>query len=353
MEKIILSIFLIFILFPISSGFSAEYTDNKPTLSVVLTSDSPFVYQDNEGYTVVIGEIENKNKLTSVANVRVHVNFYDNVNSEPVDIAEGGTLMQVITPLGKSPYMIKSNSKDLDISQASVSLVGFNPSPSKSNQLSVELSDVTLGHTLNFSGVLKNGAAPIHNATVYLAFYDNFIPPRIIGISTISIGDANSSEIVPFSFNEKISTRAVGFTLLSDSNVFYSNPVDVKIPELTTKLVTISNVSVLDSEGKSFSDIKVGSTVKIQSETWIQFSTDQKSDEMPFSYYVQIKQSGKTPFVEFLGKYDGSHIGADKQFPSVDWTPENSGLFFIETFVWDQNNIPIADQGPIVLVIVN
>jgi len=27
-------------------------------------------------------------------------------------------------------------------------------------------------------------------------------------------------------------------------------------------------------------------------------------------------------------------------------------LFFIETFVWDRNNVPIADQGPIVLVVV-
>jgi len=97
----------------------------------------------------------------------------------------------------------------------------------------------------------------------------------------------------------------------------------------------------------------VGSPVKIQSESWIQFSADQKSNETPYSYYVQIKQSGKTPFVEFIGQYDGSHIGVDKQFPSVDWTPENNGLFFIETFVWDRNNIPIADQGPIVLVIVN
>jgi len=350
MEKIILSIFLILILFPISSGFSAEYTNNKPTLSVVLTSDSPFVYKDNEGYTVIVGEVENTNKLSSVSSVSIRVNFYDAINPQPLDVVESGTLLQVIPPLGKSPYMIRSNSPNLDITQVSVTVDGFNTSPSKSNNLSVELSDITLGNTLDFSGVLKNGAAPISNATVYLAFYDNFVPPRIIGISTISIGDAKSDEIIPFSFNDKIPTRAVGFTLFSESNVFYSDPIDVKIPGLATKLVTISNVSVLDSQGKAISEIHTGSTVKIQSETWIQFSADQKSDETPYSYYVQIKQSGKTPFVEFLGKYDGNHIGADKQFPSVDWTPENSGLFFIETFVWDRNNIPIADQGPIVLV---
>jgi len=65
-----------------------------------------------------------------------------------------------------------------------------------------------------------------------------------------------------------------------------------------------------------------------------------------------VKQSGKSPFVEFIGKYDGRYIGAGSQSQSIDWIPENDGLFFIETFVWDRNNIPIADQGPILLVVV-
>lgn len=355
MEKIILSALFILILFPISSGFSAEYTDTKPTLSVVLTSDSPFVYKDDKGYTVVVGTVENTNSLTAITGVRLHVNFYDNTNPQPLEIVEGGTILEVIPPLGKSPYMIRSNSSNPDITQVSVSVgEGFNSSPSKSKQLSVELSDIVLDETLHFSGVLKNGAAPINNTNVYLAFYDNFDPPRIISISTIPIGKVESNTITNFSFNEKIQTRSVGFILFSESDVFYSDPVDVKIPtsEVATKLVTISNVSVLNSEGKALSEIKVGSTVKIQSESWIQFSADQKSDETPYSYYVQIKQAGKTPFVEFIGKYNGRYIGAGSQFQSIDWIPEKSGLFFIETFVWDRNNIPIADQGPVALIVV-
>ena len=351
MEKIILSVFLISILFPISSGFSAEYVDNKPTLSVVLTSDSPFVYKDDEGYTVVVGAVENTSNLTSITDVRVHVNFYDDVSTQPLEITEGGTILEVIPPLGKSPYMIRSNSSNPDITQVSVSLSeGFHTSPSKSKQLSVELSNIVLDDTLHFSGVLKNGAAPINNTNVYLTFYDNFDPPRIVGVSTIPIGNVESNEMVNFSFNEKIQTRSVGFLLFSESNVFYSDSVNVKIP--APKLVTISNVSVLDSQGQAFSEIKVGSTVQIQSESLIQFSADPKSDETPYSYYVQIKQSGKTPFVEFIGKYNGRYIGAGSQFQSIDWIPEHDGLFFIETFVWDRNNIPIADQGPIVLVVV-
>jgi len=358
MKKIVLSVFLILILFPISSGFSQEYSDNPPTLSAVLTSDSPFVYKDDEGYTVVVGAVENTSNLTPIADVRIHVNFYDDVNSEPLEIIEGGTILEVIPPLGKSPYMIRSSSSNPDITQVSVSLEGFNSSPSKSKQLTVELSDIVLDDTLRFSGVLKNGAAPINNTNVYLAFYDNFDPPRIVGVSTIPIGAVKSNEIINFSFNEKIQTSyvgfPVGFLLFSESDVFYSDFVDVKIPEseITTRLVTISDVSVLDSQGKPLSEINVGSTVKIQSKAWIQFSADQTSNETPYSYYVQIKQSGTTPFVEFIGKYDGRYIGAGIQSQSVDWIPENNGLFFIETFVWDRNNIPIANPGPVVLVVV-
>jgi hypothetical protein len=210
-----------------------------------------------------------------------------------------------------------------------------------------------LGENLHFSGVLKNGAAKISNTKVYLAFYDAFLPPRIVKVSTIPIGNIESNGIANFDFTESIDSRPVGFLLFSESNVFYSNFVDVKLPrsEITTKLVTISGISVTDSQGKKFSEIKVGSPVKIQNESWIQFSADQKSNETPYRYYVQVKQSG-IPYVEFLDKYDGNFIGTGKQSPSIDWIPEHNGLFFIETFVWDRNNIPIADSGPIALVVV-
>jgi len=352
MEKIILCTFLILILFPISSGFS-EKIDTLPTLSVV-TSNSPFVYKDNEGHTVVIGTVENNSNLTSVTNVTIIVNFYGDANSEPLELTEGKTLLQVIPPLGKSPYMIRTNSANLGITHAFVSLGGFDSASSKDKQLSVELNDVVFDNTLHFSGVLKNGAAPINDTNIYLAFYDIFDPPRIIGVYTIPIGDVESNKAINFSFNEKIKTGSVGFLLFSESNVFYSDPIDVKISaqNIMTKLVTIKTVSVLDSQNKPLSEIKVGSTVIIQSESGIQFSADQKSDETPYTYYVQIKQAGKTPFVEFIGKYTGRIIESGTQFQSIDWIPEHDGIFYIETFVWDRSNIPIADPGPITLIVI-
>ena len=211
-----------------------------------------------------------------------------------------------------------------------------------------------LDTSLKFSGVLQNGGAPNSDTNIYLAFYDGFEPPRYLGVSTIELGDVEPDTEVAFTLDEKIDSRSVGFLLFAESNIFYSDYVDVKIPkpQSLTKLASISNVSVKDTMGNKLSELKVGSTVNIESKTMIQFAEDQSTDETPYSYYVQIKES-ETSKVEFLGKYDGRFIGNGLQSQFLDWIPEKKGLFFIETFVWDRNNIPISEQGPFVLILVN
>ncbi len=352
MQKIFLCAFLILMLFPISSGFSQK-SDTPSTLSVALTSDSPFVYKDKEGYTIVIGNVENRSELTSVTNVQLIANFYDETGNEPLETVLGGTILEVIPELGTSPYVIQSESANPNITHVSIVLKEFSPSPSKSQQLVVESTDILLDENLRVSGILTNGGSPITDTFVYLAFYDAFIPPRLIGISSTQIGDVEANEKVDFYFNEEIDQRAISFQIFAQSNVFYSNFVDEKIPQQITKLVTISGVSLIDSQGNKLSEITVGSTVNIQSKALIHFSIDQKSNETPYTYYAQVKQSGEKPYVEFIGKFDGRFIGTGSQSISIDWIPENSGLFFIETYVWDRNNIPIADKGPIVLIVVN
>ena len=352
MQKIFVGIFLILMLFPISSGFSQK-SDTLSTLSVALTSDTPFVYKDDQGYTVVVGNVENKNEITSVTNVQLIVNFYDETGLEPLETVRGGTILEVIPELGTSPYVIKSTTPNLAITQVSISLEGFSPSASKSQQLQVESKDVVLDEHLKLSGVLTNGGSPISDTSVYLAFYDAFIPPRLVGVSEIQIGDLEANESVNFYFNEEIDQRAVSFQIFAQSNVFYSNFVDEKVPQQLTKLVTISDVAVVDSQGNRLSEITVGSTVNIRSNTWVQFSIDQESNETPYTYFAQVKQSGEIPFVEFLGKSDGRFIGTGSQYVTIDWIPEDSGVYFIETFVWDRSSIPIADKGPIAVIVVN
>ena len=352
MKKIFLSLFLILILFPISSGF-AQKSDTLSTLSVVLTSEAPFVYHDDEGYTIVVGNVENKNEITSVTNVQLVVNFYDETGFEPLETVRSSTILEVIPESGTSPYMIKSSSPNPNITQVSIFLEGFSPSSSKSQQLVVESTSVVLDEKLKISGVLTNGGSPITDTSVHIAFYDSFIPPRLVGVSSISIGDVAANEKVDFYFNEEIDSRAVSFQIFAQSDVFYSNSIEENVPEQLTRLVTISNTSLKDKEGNRLAEINVGSTVNIQSDVWIQFSSDPATNETPYRYYAQVKESGDKPYVEFLGKFDGRFIGTGSQSIAIDWIPENSGVYFIETFVWDRSNIPIAQKGPIVLIVVN
>ena len=340
-------------LFPMSTGFSQK-TDTPPTLSVTLTSESPYVYQDQEGYTIVVGSVQNTDSLSAVTNVIIRAEFYDDFSFNPLEIAQGETSLKVIPKGGISPYVIKSNTPNPEITQASVFLESFDISPSKSKLLTLELSDIYVDENLVFSGNLQNGPAPVADVNIHVAFYDAFVPPRILDVSTIAIGSLNPNQITSFNFDDMIDKRSVGFSLFAESDVFYSEFLDVKIPEpiILTKRITISDVNVTDLMGNSISEIKMGSVVKIKSNSWIEISPDHTS-EIPYRYYVQVKESGEKPYVEYIGKYDGRYLGEGSQSQTIDWIPEKKGLFFIETYVWDRSNLPISDPGPISIILVS
>jgi hypothetical protein len=353
MLKVVLCTFLILLLVPFSEGFS-QVTDNAPTLNVSLMNETPFVYQDAEGYTVVVGIVENNNSLTPVTNVQIQVKFYDDLDPTPLEVVQGNTTLEVIAPNGKSPYSIRSQTPNSEITQASVSLLGFDSSVEKQKGLTVYSTDVFMDNSFRFSGVLQNGGAPNSDTNVYLAFYDGFEPPRILGVSTIELGDVEPNTEVVINLDEKIDSRSVGFFLFAESNIFISDLVDIKIPppQIVDKLITISDVSVEDSNGNKLSELSIGSPVYIKSETLIQFASEE-AEETAYTYYVQVKESGEMPYVEYIGKFDGRFIGSGMETQTIDWIPEKTGLYFIETFVWDRNNVPLAEQGPFILIIVN
>ncbi len=353
--NLVLCSLLVLFLIPISQAYSQEYSDNASTLAVSLSSHSQFVYQDSDGYTVVVGMVENNDSLSSVTNVQIQVNFFDDYGSDPLEVVQGSTTFEVISPNGKSSYLIRSETSNLDITQASVSLLGFDPSEEKQKGLTVYSTDVFLDDSFRFSGVLQTSGAPNSDTRVHFAFYDGFEPSRILGVNTIELGNVDANTEVVFDFDKKIDSRSVGFLLFAESDVFVSDVIDVEIPpsQIPTKLVTISNVSMEDFDGNVLSELQVGSPVNIKSKTLIQFSADQPSNETAYTYYVQVKESGKVPYVEYIGKFNGRFIGTGSETQTLDWVPEKTGLYFIETFVWDRNNVPIAEQGPFVLIVVN
>ncbi|MDE0831801.1 MAG: hypothetical protein OSA03_01550, partial [Nitrosopumilus sp.] len=109
MHKPIFGIILFLLLLPISPIFSQEYTDTNPTLTVSINSNSNFIYQDSEGYTVVIGLIENNDPLSFLTNVVIQASFYDDFNPNPLEVKEGSTTLKVIPPNTKSPFIIRSD----------------------------------------------------------------------------------------------------------------------------------------------------------------------------------------------------------------------------------------------------
>ena len=153
MQKIIFSIILILILLPISQVFSQEYTDTNPTLSVSLNSQSTFVYQDSDGYTIVIGLIENNDPLSFVTNVVIRANFYDEFNPNPLEVKEGSTTLKVIPPNTKSPFIIRSDNPNPDIAEVSTKFLTFDTSESMNNSLNISINDVSLEPIITSSDI--------------------------------------------------------------------------------------------------------------------------------------------------------------------------------------------------------
>jgi len=352
MKALLLALVLTMALVPAYPSFS-QLIDSDDKISVITTSDSPYVYKNSEGHTVVVGEIENRNALSSMSGIVIRAVFYDPSGEEVIEVVRGGTVLDIVPPESTSPYLITSASANPDIGLVSVDVEAFNSSPTKSRGLELSPVDISNNETMEFTGSVKNaGHAPSDGTVVYLAFYDVFDPPRLMHIEPVPVGHVPAGAEAEFQFSGTPNGRAVGFTMFAESDVLQSEFVDVEIPpqDLLSSLVTISSLSVSDPDGNSISTIPAGSTVSIGSDLVFQTIADDRIQ--PFVYYVQIKQSGKIPYVEFLGSADGSFHGTPNETASVEWTPGEPGLYFIETFAWDQDAVPIASKGPVSIVLV-
>jgi len=361
MIKSILSILLVLSLFPISSSFSAEMTDKPPTLGIVLTSNSPFNYKDIDGKTVILGEIQNT-KNYPVGGLKIWAGFYDDNSKNPLETTIGTTILEVIPPFSKSPYMIISPSSNPKITSVSVNLLGFNSSPEKKQNLSLELGTLKIEDKISLSGsIINKGPVNSTNTKIYLISSDVFVPPRILGIATVTLDqDLGAGQKDSFEFNIPHDSRAVSFKIVAESDDYTSGIMEVKntATAVLTKLVTINDVSITDATGNRISNMSAGTPINIQSSLGIEYSAIEKSQLQPFVYWIQIKQSfetsdGTKSFVEYIGKAEGTFDSPAEQLPTIEWTPPNEGLYFIETFVWDPNSIPLASKGPISLVLVN
>ena len=354
MKRIFSGLVVALLLFSLNPSFS-QFDDRPPTLGLELTSFEPFQYKDEEGYTVIVGELKNTRDFP-VTGVKIWAGFYDDVNLQPIESTIGTTILEVIPANSNAHYMIKSPSPNSSITNVSVNLLGFNSAVAKHQALIVESVTTEITDRFVFSGTLENTAgSDSENINIHLIFYDAFAPPRIVGIFTTEIEEMiTAGSSITFDFDEKKPRQAVGFKIFAESNNFSSNSVDNKIvpQEFISKLITINDVSIYDKQGNRLSDVTVNSPIKIQSNISLQFTDSQLAPEQSYVYYTQIKQSGVKPFVEYIGTFEGTFNDERSQNPNLEWIPEKKGIYFIETFVWDTKGIPLASSGPIILVLV-
>ena len=365
MMKTLLALFLVLSLFPISYSYGGG-TDTGSTLGIDFTNFSPINYKDEQGYTVVLGEVVNKREF-SVTGIKIWVGFYDNFSEQPLETILGSTIIDVIPPFGKSPYIIKSENPNAAIIGASVKILGFNSAPLKAKLLTLEPEAIDLTNKLRLSGTItNNGPLDSNNTKIHLVAYDGFEPPSVLDVLTISVDDMLPGTVQNFEFNTKPDFGS-GFSKIgpasykigAESRNYQSDIIDISLPttDFLQRLVTINDISVNDAAGNRLPDVSVDSTIFIQSKIWIQYASDQGSVEQPYFYYVQIKKSEPVgdenkPFVHFIGKTSGTFFSGGTQIPVIEWTPQKDGVYFAETFVWDPNGVPLASKGPLSLILV-
>jgi len=351
MKEIIFVILLAFFILPSNLSWAQTIKPNDSLTVEVLT---PFSYKAEDGSTVVIGEVQNKNNFP-VTGVKLGVSFYDQTG-KILEYKTGTTLLKVIPAGGKAPFSIISK-QDPSITDISVNLTGFNSSPERKQVLVITPGTLEISDQLVLSGTITNkGTILTSGTTIHLISYDPF--GRVVGISTAIAQpeDIGVGKTSIFTISSTPNSITKSYKLVAESDNYQSTLTDITDIETTlsslTELVTINDVSVTDMIGNRYSTIPIGSSAKITSEIWIKYAPEQA--EQPYVCYVQIKQVGtenitqnkdNTAVVEFIGTVQGVFHGMEKQEISVSWVPDKPGAFFVEVYVWDPNAVALAEPS--------
>ena len=361
-------------------GAWAQAADTPPTLGVLIADTPPHHYKDDDGRTVIVGQVVNTNAF-AVSGVKVRVGFYGAAGGEPLETAVGTTLIGVVPAGGTAPFAITSESPSAAISGAAATILGFNYADEKPGTLSVEGAaaaaaaadaDAPAGEgegaagraavpdTLVVEGEVHSSAAPGAPAedavTVHALQYDAFDPPRLLRhASAVLPGPLEAGGSAPFSISDALLVRADGVRLIAESAGAASAAVDVAIAQADplVRRVTIGGAHLSDADGNRVQGGREGSPLVVGADLTLDVLPSAQPAAQDYTLYVQVKRSGDSPSVEFLGSSGGRFDGPGPQSPSVEWTPGEEGLYFVETFVWDSGNAPLASRGPVVLVLVS
>lgn len=332
MKSIILASVLATILLTTNFAFAQTL---PPDTSIDVKALPAYSYKADDGTTVVLGEVEN-DMASPINNVSIGVSFEDD-NNNVIEYKTGTTLLQVIPAGGKGQFMISSSKADSSITQVSVKLAGFRSSSDKPQVLDISNGIVKVSDGLLLSTNIKNnGASTSANTKLYLISYDAF--QRVVGIGISEPVNIDSGKQAQVSISATLNPKAKSYAVVAESDSYQSKITGVANIQITLPVMVSSTVAT-DAQGNAYSSIPVGSQVKITSN--IRYAIGNSTQ--PFVYYVEVKQFGGQ--VDFIGKYEGVFLDTSAQSVSVTWTPQTNGSYYIETYVWNPDNVPLSSAG--------
>ena len=338
-----LLIFVIIISFPLIQSAAIELVEG-----VRFVNSAPYSFKDDSGYTIVLGEIENTRDF-SINDVRIWTGFYNQFSDQPIKTLTGTTIIDTVPPNSKIPFLISSLEPDAAISRVAVNLVGFNSASERETLLSIQSKSLELGSSLSFEGTIRNdGDTESSNVMIYLISKDTFEPPRIVGLAQKQFTESLvPGETRQFTINDNLNSKAISFSLIANSDNYISKTSIIEDKKIHLES---SQVVILDVDVSNIKQDKtlISSPVLIEAQVLMK-QNFQVDNEQPFVFYVQIKQAD-TGIVEFVGAVPGSLSSGLPQQPNLIWIPETEGLFFIETFVWDTDDVALTSTGPITIV---
>lgn len=360
------------------AAYAQEY-DTEQTLVAAIINDSTYAFQDDSGYGIMTGMVENRGPAY-ISGVRLQVSFYDDTKNTLLNVVSDKILVDVMPPYSKAPFLVRSSVPDLGVEHASARVIHFDSSPAKEPRLEIAF-DTVQSYVINnndinivLSGSIANGPAPSSNTTLYVALHDAFDPPRTLDIVTINADDVKADESVEFELDEIVSSDVRAFSVYaesdiyrSDNNALVSSPVYsvqnmVVLPTSVGSIsdqqqgrpsVIITDVALLDDSQNKVSSVSVGQYLTIQPSLLINFEDTMLHTETSYTTYVKIRDASESGPTEFIGMSHGTITDQRNQLQIIEWTAQNPGLYVVETFVWDANGIPIADRGPVLLVLVS
>lgn len=328
----------------------SQIVDSDSTLSVRIVRDSSYVYSDSEGYVIATGELVNHNLLSAASDIHLRATFY-NQYGDIIEAVTGAPILGIVPPAGSSPYMLKSATPNPEIVEASVSILSFDSSPTKQPSLELDVIRVYNHHEISITGSITNsGKAPSQDTVVYVAFYDSFSHPSILDVEEIRIGDMPMDHTAEFHFAGMVHPRAAKIVYFAESDIFGStmNVIAIPPPASAPGDASISDITIRDDMDRKISSMGVGQNVTVASNV---AHTGEGTKQ--FVYYAQVRHTGDVPYVEFIGSHSGVFYGDGRDDAYVMWTPTTPGIYFIETYLWDNDMAPLAPRGPVSIIIVN